>query len=112
MIYLHHRMSRCTESSPRERELPCVGSSSCWCHSVQTLRIDRNECQRGCGRLGVLQDEPASLETKRLEEPTVATPTKMRGVALPDVPDVVSNVTKETPILSLLYPDVSVASAT
>jgi hypothetical protein len=47
---------------------------------------------------------------KRLLEPVVATPTKIRGVALPEEPDVESKVTNETPILSLLYPEVSVGS--
>lgn len=72
-------------------------------------------------------DPPSSL-MNRLEVPTDATPTKMRGVAcktgvrlssryvdyigmtLPDAPEVESKVTKETPIGSLLYPDVSVES--
>lgn len=46
----------------------------------------------------------------KLLEPVVATPTKIRGVALPDEPEVESKVTNETPILSLLYPEVSVGS--
>lgn len=45
---------------------------------------------------------PPSLETNTFEEPTLATPTKIRGVAFPDDPEVESNVTKEMPTLSLL----------
>lgn len=56
--------------------------------------------------------EPASLETKTLFEPLLATPTKIRGVAFPLEPEVESNVTHATPILSLLYPLVSVGSGT
>ena len=56
--------------------------------------------------------DPASFDMNRLAEPWVATPTKMRGVALPELPEVESKVTKETPILSLLYPLVSVGSGT
>ena len=55
--------------------------------------------------------EPASFDMNRLLEVFVPTPTKIRGVAFPDDPDVESNVTKETPCLSLLYPLVSVGSA-
>lgn len=55
---------------------------------------------------------PASLDTKRFSDVFVATPTKIRGVALPEEPDVESNVTNATPCLSLLYPLVSVGSAT
>ena len=54
--------------------------------------------------------EPASFDTKILSEPLFATPTKIRGVAFPDEPDVESKVTHESPIMSLLYPDVSVGS--
>lgn len=36
----------------------------------------------------------------------------MRGVGLPEEPDVESKVTQDTPISSLLYPLVSVGSAT
>ena len=52
------------------------------------------------------------MDTKRFGAPVVATPTKMRGVAFPELPDVESNVTNETPMGSLLYPLVSVGSAT
>lgn len=45
---------------------------------------------------------PESLETKILLEPWLATPTKIRGVAFPEDPEVESKVTQETPILSLL----------
>ena len=42
--------------------------------------------------------------------PTEATPTKIRGVAAPDDPDVESKVTKVIPVLSLLIPLLSVGS--
>lgn len=45
-----------------------------------------------------------------LGEPTLATPTKMRGVAWPDEPEVESNVTNVMPVLSLLIPLLSVGS--
>ena len=54
--------------------------------------------------------DPASLETNTLFEQALATPTKMRGVAVPFEPDVESNVTHERPMMSLLYPEVSVGS--
>ena len=82
-----------------------------WCPEWQTLVSKSVSFPAGCGT-SCIHVEPASLDTKRLLEPTVATPTKIRGVALPDEPDVESNVTKETPILSLLYPVVSVGSGT
>lgn len=45
---------------------------------------------------------PASLETNMLFDPLLATPTKIRGVALPDEPDVESKVTQAKPCMSLL----------
>ena len=65
-----------------------------------------------CMAHGHLQVEPASLETKMLSEPLFATPTKIRGVAGPFLPEVESNVTQANPWMSLLYPVVSVGSAT
>ena len=47
---------------------------------------------------------PASSDTYMLSRPISATPTKIRGVAFPDEPDVESNVTQVMPILSLLIP--------
>ena len=54
--------------------------------------------------------DPASSETKTLSDPKFATPTKMRGVALPLEPEVESKVTHDRPMMSLLYPEVSVGS--
>ncbi len=59
-----------------------------------------------------VQEVPASLDMKILSEPWFATPTKMRGVALPEELEVESKVTHEIPILSLLRPVVSVGSGT
>ena len=56
------------------------------------------------------QVDPASFETKMLLVPALATPTKMRGVAVPAVPVVVSNVTNDMPTMSLAYPEESVGS--
>ena len=44
---------------------------------------------------------PPSLETKILDFPLLATPTKMRGVAVPFDPEVESKVTKAIPTLSV-----------
>jgi hypothetical protein len=48
------------------------------------------------------QVAPASFETRTESAPMLATPTKIRGVADPAVPDVESNVTQEIPTISLL----------
>lgn len=59
-----------------------------------------------------LHVEPESFETKTLSDPAFATPTNILGVAEPLEPEVESNVTQLMPILSLLYPYVSVGSGT
>lgn len=53
------------------------------------------------GNLG-LQVAPASVDTKTEAAPVLATPTKMRGVAVPEVPEVVSKVIQAIPMMSLL----------
>ena len=63
-------------------------------------------------RIAYSHVEPASLDMKRLLEVLVPTPTKIRGVAEPEEPEVESNVTNAIPCLSLLYPLVSVGSGT
>jgi hypothetical protein len=58
----------------------------------------------------ILQVLPASSETKTLSSPLLTTPTKIRGVALPDEPEEGSNVIQARPIISELYPLVSLES--
>lgn len=48
-----------------------------------------------------VQVEPAFSDTKTLFEPLFATPTKIRGVAAPEEPEVRSKVTHEIPMISL-----------
>ena len=66
-------------------------------------RIDRPKC---------LQVEPPSSETNTLSDAKLATPAKIRGVASPLEPEVESKVTHARPMMSLLYPEVSVGSGT
>lgn len=56
------------------------------------------------------QDEPPLVDTYTLLEPLFATPTKIRGVAVPEEPEDLSKVTQAIPILSELYPEVSEGS--
>lgn len=82
---------------------------TCLVQGSQTLGSRLSE-RTIISHVGYLQDAPASLDTNTLSVPFETTPTKILGVADPEVPDVESNVTQATPILSLLYPDVSVGS--
>ena len=58
-----------------------------------------------------IQVEPPTLDTKTELAPVLATPTKIRGVALPEEAEVESKVIHARPVLSLLYPLLSEGSA-
>ena len=74
--------------------------------SAQKIAREKHSCD------GYLQVEPASSVTNILSDPLFATPTKIRGVGLPDEPEVESKVIQDNPTMSLLYPEVSVGSGT
>lgn len=58
----------------------------------------------------ISQFAPASSVMKILSDPSFATPTKIRGVGFPIVPEVLSNVTNAIPVKSLSYPVRSLGS--
>lgn len=106
---------------------PCVEGKSCFARQrrslIQTLYIS-------ISFFAVIlnsHEVPPLVVMNTLVEPALATPTKIRGVADPDVPDDLSKVTQAMPIsrvcgyrknngkysaptISLLYPVVSVGS--
>lgn len=51
-----------------------------------------------CARIVDIQVDPPFVDTKMLEDPWLATPTKMRGVGEPAVPEVESKVTHAIPV--------------
>ena len=97
----NRRSTRCRETSRQPKGHLCEAGKCCFDQRRQSLLCKFNNCVLTRPNIR-LQVEPASLETKTLSEPLFATPTKMRGVAVPFDPEVESNVTQAIPMISLL----------